>query len=101
MVDPAPELLGAHARLGGLDANGDEQLFQRIYESTDAAAPSILTAPDLSTRLYLKDASLWQPVAQVHERYFGAVRPVNTLLQIGALVGDCEIEIEAEAEVGA
>ena len=78
---------------------------QTVY-ALDKIAASIESlggtlADVIRTRLYVKDASLWQPVAQVHERYFGAVRPVNTLLQIGALVGDCEIEIEAEAEVGA
>ncbi len=48
----------------------------------------------------MRDASRWEPVAQVHARYFGEVRPANTLVQAGALVGDCEVEIEAEAEVG-
>lgn len=52
------------------------------------------------TRLYLRDASRWEPVARVHGRYFGAIRPVNTLVEVSALVGDWEIEIEAEAEVG-
>jgi acetyltransferase-like isoleucine patch superfamily enzyme len=38
----------------------------------------------------------------VHGRYFGTVRPVNTLLQAGALVGGGYlVEIEAEAVVGA
>jgi len=37
----------------------------------------------------------------VHGRYFGAIRPANTLVQIGGLVGGYEVEIEAEAEVGA
>ena len=55
----------------------------------------------IRTRIYIRDATQWQPVAGVHARYFGAVRPVNALVQIGALVGDCEVEIEAEAEVGA
>jgi len=36
------------------DAGGDEKLFHRVYESTDPMAPSILTAPDLSVRLYTK-----------------------------------------------
>ncbi|MGH8705038.1 MAG: aldo/keto reductase [Burkholderiales bacterium] len=51
------------------------------------------------TRIYLRNAALWEPVARVHARYFGAVRPANTLLEIGSLVGDCEVEIEAEADV--
>ncbi len=53
------------------------------------------------TRIYVQSAALWEPVARVHARYFGAVRPANTLVEIGALVADCEVEIEAEAEVGA
>ncbi len=53
------------------------------------------------TRIYVRDATLWEPVARVHARYFGAVRPANTLVEIGGLVGDCEVEIEAEADVGA
>lgn len=51
------------------------------------------------TRIYMKDASKWEPVARVHGRYFGAVRPVNTLIQISDLVGAYEVEIEAEAMV--
>lgn len=52
------------------------------------------------TRIYVRDAALWEPVARVHGRYFGAVRPVNTLVECGGLVGDYEVEIEAEAEIG-
>ena len=52
------------------------------------------------TRIYVRDAALWEPVARVHGRYFADVRPVNTLLEFGALVGDYEVEIEAEAELG-
>jgi enamine deaminase RidA (YjgF/YER057c/UK114 family) len=42
----------------------------------------------------------WEAVSRVHGRYFGEIRPANTLLQVGALVGDGYlVEIEAEAEV--
>ena len=51
------------------------------------------------TRIYLADVADWEAVSGVHARYFGAVRPANTLLQAGALVGDYLVEIEAEAEV--
>ncbi len=51
------------------------------------------------TRVYLKDAGRWEPVSRAHGRYFGAIRPANTLLEISALVGDYEVEIEAEAVV--
>jgi enamine deaminase RidA (YjgF/YER057c/UK114 family) len=51
------------------------------------------------TRIYLRDARDWEPVARVHGRYFGDVRPANTLVE-ARLVGDYDVEIEAEAVVG-
>ena len=74
-------------------------IFDKIAASLEALGGTL--ADVVRTRIYMRDASRWEPVAGVHARYFGAVRPVNTLLQIGALVGDCEVEIEAEAEIGA
>jgi aryl-alcohol dehydrogenase-like predicted oxidoreductase/enamine deaminase RidA (YjgF/YER057c/UK114 family) len=52
------------------------------------------------TRIYMRDADQWESVARVHGRYFGAVQPANTLVEVSRLVGDYEIEIEAEAIVG-
>jgi len=52
------------------------------------------------TRVYLKSADQWEPASRVHGRYFGHVRPANTLLEISDLVGDYELEIDAEAVVG-
>lgn len=49
------------------------------------------------TRIYLRDITKWEPVARVHGRYFGAVRPANTLIEIADLVGEYDVEIEAEA----
>lgn len=51
------------------------------------------------TRIYVRDAGRAAPVARVHGRYFGAVRPATTLVEAGGLVGDYEVEIEAEADV--
>jgi aryl-alcohol dehydrogenase-like predicted oxidoreductase/enamine deaminase RidA (YjgF/YER057c/UK114 family) len=51
------------------------------------------------TRIYLKDASQWEPVSRAHGRFFSEVLPANTLIEAGALVGDYEVEIEAEAVV--
>jgi aryl-alcohol dehydrogenase-like predicted oxidoreductase/enamine deaminase RidA (YjgF/YER057c/UK114 family) len=52
------------------------------------------------TRVYLVDADDWEPVSRAHGRRFGAIRPANTLLQVGRLIGDYLVEIEAEAVVG-
>ncbi len=59
----------------------------------------------IRTRVYLRDASAWEGVARVHGRYFGDIRPVNTMLGGAALIGNYEVEVEAEAlvaiEIGA
>jgi diketogulonate reductase-like aldo/keto reductase/enamine deaminase RidA (YjgF/YER057c/UK114 family) len=52
------------------------------------------------TRVYLQNVNDWQAVSNVHGRYFADIRPVNTLLQVAALVGQGYlVEIEAEAVV--
>ena len=51
------------------------------------------------TRVYLRDASQWEPVSRAHGRVFGETMPANTLIEAGNLIGDYEVEIEAEAIV--
>ena len=51
------------------------------------------------TRIYLRDADQWEAVAAVHGRFFADARPANTLIEVSRLVGDYEVEIEAEAVV--
>jgi aryl-alcohol dehydrogenase-like predicted oxidoreductase/enamine deaminase RidA (YjgF/YER057c/UK114 family) len=51
------------------------------------------------TRIYLRDGSKWEPVSRAHGRVFGQVMPANTLIEAGNLIGDYEVEIEAEAIV--
>lgn len=50
------------------------------------------------TRVYLKDQSRWEEVSRVHGRVLGHVRPANTLIE-ARLIGDYEVEIEAEAVI--
>ena len=52
------------------------------------------------TRIYVRDAARWEEVARAHGRYFGEVRPANSLVEVSGLVGAYEVEIEAEALVG-
>lgn len=51
----------------------------------------------VSTRVYLRHAADCEAVSQVHGRYFGEVRPANVLVEVGRLIGDYLVEIEAEA----
>jgi aryl-alcohol dehydrogenase-like predicted oxidoreductase/enamine deaminase RidA (YjgF/YER057c/UK114 family) len=53
----------------------------------------------VSTRVYLRDTAKWEEVSRAHGRVFADILPANTLLQAGALIGDYEVEIEAEAVV--
>ncbi len=53
------------------------------------------------TRVYMKDASRWEEAARAHCRVFQDILPANTLIEIKDLVGDYEVEIEAEAIVSA
>jgi enamine deaminase RidA (YjgF/YER057c/UK114 family) len=50
------------------------------------------------TRIYLRDAANWEPVSRAHGRVFGKILPANTLVE-AQLVGDYEVEIEADAIV--
>ncbi|MEM0907528.1 MAG: aldo/keto reductase [Pseudomonadota bacterium] len=51
------------------------------------------------TRVLLRDIADWEPASRAHGRVFGDVRPANTLLAVGDLVGDYRVEIEAEAVI--
>ncbi len=48
----------------------------------------------LRNRVYLRVASQWRGVAEVHGCVFAALRPANTMLGGAALIGDHEVEIE-------
>lgn len=72
-------------------------ILDKIAASISALGGSM--ADVVRTRIYLKDASQWEPVSRAHGRFFSDVLPANTLIEAGGLVGDYEVEIEAEAVV--
>ena len=50
------------------------------------------------TRIYVINADDWEAVGRVHGKYFGEIRPANTLVEISKIVGDeylVEIEVDA------
>ena len=51
------------------------------------------------TRIYVRDANLWELVSRVHGRYFAQVLPANSLVEVSDLVDGYDVEIEAEAEL--
>jgi enamine deaminase RidA (YjgF/YER057c/UK114 family) len=52
------------------------------------------------TRVFVRNAADWEPVARAHGQRFGGVMPANTLVQAGLVGEEYLVEIEAEAEVG-
>jgi enamine deaminase RidA (YjgF/YER057c/UK114 family) len=75
-------------------------ILDKIAASLGALGGSLQDV--VRTRVYLQDVGDWQAVSAVHGRYFGDIRPANTLLQVAALVGQgYRVEIEAEAELAA
>jgi aryl-alcohol dehydrogenase-like predicted oxidoreductase/enamine deaminase RidA (YjgF/YER057c/UK114 family) len=83
---------------------GDDAAAQAVYILDKIAASLSALGGRLEdvvrTRVYLRHVEDWEAVSAVHGRYFGEIRPANTLLQVAALVGDgYRVEIEAEAVV--
>jgi len=74
-------------------------ILDKISASLKAVGAEL--ADVIRTRVYLRDVADWESVSRVHGRYFADVRPANTLLAVGGLVGDYDVEIEAEAMVTA
>jgi aryl-alcohol dehydrogenase-like predicted oxidoreductase/enamine deaminase RidA (YjgF/YER057c/UK114 family) len=72
-------------------------ILDKIAASISALGGSIEDV--VRTRIYLKDAAKWEPVSRAHGRVFSEVMPANTMIQAGDLIGDYEVEIEAEAAV--
>jgi aryl-alcohol dehydrogenase-like predicted oxidoreductase/enamine deaminase RidA (YjgF/YER057c/UK114 family) len=73
-------------------------ILDKIAASLSALGGSLEDV--VRTRILLRDVAQWEPVSRVHGRYFGDIRPANTLVSVGGLVGDYDVEIEAEAVVG-
>jgi len=51
------------------------------------------------TRIYIKNLSDWKVIAEVHGNRFGAIKPVNTLVQSNLVGDEFLVEIEAEAYI--
>ena len=50
------------------------------------------------TRIYVIHAGDWEAIGRVHGKYFGEIRPANTLIEVSKIVGEeYLVEIEADA----
>lgn len=74
-------------------------ILDKIVASISALGGSVEDV--VRTRIYLRDAAKWEPASRAHGRVFGEVMPANTMIEAGDLIGEYEVEIEAEAVVEA
>ncbi len=73
-------------------------ILDKISASLQALGASLNDV--MRTQVFLRDVADWEGVAREHGRVFGEIRPANTMLQAGALIGpDYRVEIEAQALV--
>jgi len=53
------------------------------------------------TRIYVTDISRWEEVGRAHGAFFGAIRPVTSMVEVSRLISsEMLVEIEADAYVG-
>lgn len=78
------------------------QCIANIERALGQAGASL--ADVVRTRVYMTEITRWEEVGRAHGEAFGAIRPVNTMVQVGALIDPrmlVEIEAEAWRPVGA
>ena len=65
--------------------------------------PVVPGDPERQTRKALEtvvDAHNWETIGEVHDDFFGDVRPVSTMVEMSSLIGpEYVLEVEAEAAV--
>ena len=92
----------ARTKIVGVGDSGAQTDFiiRKIERALNEAGASLNDV--VRTRIYLAPDADWEAVSRVHGKYFGDIRPANTLLYIHALVGeDYLVEMEAEAIITA
>ena len=72
-------------------------ILDKIAASLSAAGGKIEDV--IRTRIYLRHEKDCEAVSRAHGRVFATIMPANTLIVAGGLIGNYEVEIEAEAIV--
>jgi enamine deaminase RidA (YjgF/YER057c/UK114 family) len=104
--------VGAQVWVAGTTATGEDG---KIVGAGDAAAQTRQALANIEralksagagmrhvvrTRIFVTDILLWEEIGRVHGEFFGAIRPVTTMVEVTGLVDpEMVVEIEADAFV--
>jgi enamine deaminase RidA (YjgF/YER057c/UK114 family) len=77
-----------------------EYIIRKIEKALHDAGASL--ADVVRVRMFVTDISQWEAIGRKHGEFFGAIRPVSTMVEVSGLV-DPEhlVEIEVDAVIGA
>ena len=87
-----------HRTIGGDDPDAQTHF---VIDKIEGALESLggRLADVVRTRIFLQRVDDWEPVARAHGQRFGAILPVNTMVQAQLIGREYLVEIEAEAIV--
>lgn len=104
--------IGPHVHVAGTvatDANGTLVKTDDPYKQTVQAIKNIRQVLHdagaalndvIRTRMYVSDIDQWRQIGKAHGEFFGKIRPVTTMVEVGRLIEtEAKVEIEADAYV--
>ena len=104
--------IGDQIRIAGTSAVEDGDVVgvddpyaqaSHIFDTIERSLAEFDAGPEdvISTRIYVADFSLWEPIGDAHREFFGDVKPATTLLEVETLPRpELLLEIEVEAVTG-
>ncbi len=86
--------------LGGDDPEAQTvAVIEKIERALKEAGASLTDV--VRTRIFATNVDDWEAIGRGHARFFAAIRPANTLVEVSALIGDeYLVEIEVDAVIG-
>ncbi|MDL1899774.1 RidA family protein [Anaerolineae bacterium CFX9] len=77
-----------------------EYIIRKIEKALRDVGASL--ADVVRVRMFVTDISQWEAVGRKHGEFFGAIRPVTTMVEVSRLIDPQHlVEIEVDAVVGA